>query len=286
MAPERIHPTTLAIIAILVLITQIMASSALASPTNGAVKTSAISKQPVLFSETPMEKTYDKLAERLRKNIDAGEDDGEQYWVAIAGGPGSGKTTTATEVADRLNQYYSSEGEEKCVVLPMDGFHYSKDRLKEMDPPEGKNFMARRGAPWTMDAELCYELLSDAKQNKQGQLPTYSRELSDPIPGGVTLQPHHRIVLVEGLYLLLRDDPRWEPLQKLWDETWLIRCPSRENQRERLIVRSLENWSDLKVEAWGSGREGAEKKADATDVLNMDIVAESEKYAEVIIESR
>ena len=168
----------------------------------------------------------------------------------------------------------------------MDGFHFSKERLQEMDPPDAKKLFARRGAPWTMDAELCYKLLREAKQKGQGELPTYSREISDPVPGGVTLRPHHKIVLVEGLYLLLQDDPRWEPLQELWDERWLVRCPSREDQRERLIQRSLATWSELKVKTWGPGREGAEKKVDANDVLNMDIVAESEKYADILIESK
>ena len=155
-----------------------------------------------------------------------------------------------------------------------------------MDPPDAANMLARRGAPFTMDAELCYELLSKAKQTRQGELPTYCREISDPVPGGVTLRPHHKIVLVEGLYLLLQDDPRWEPLQQLWDERWLIRCPSRDDQRERLVNRSLENWSELKVKTWGPGRKGAEKKVDANDVLNMDIVAASEKHADVLIESK
>ena len=205
----------------------------------------------------------------------------------------SGKTTTATAVAERINNNRQSkvnsaeeDYEPCCVVLPMDGFHYSKERLREMDPPDAENLLARRGAPHTMDAELCYELLSKAKQDREGELPTYCREISDPIPGGVILQPHHKIVLVEGMYLLMQDDPRWEPLQQLWDERWVVRCASRVDQRERLIQRSLENWSELKIKTWGPGREGAEKKVDANDALNMDIVAGSEKYADILIESR
>jgi hypothetical protein len=34
-------------------------------------------------------------------------------------------------------------------------------------------------------------------------MPTYSRALSDPVPGGAELKSEHRIVLVEGNYLLL-----------------------------------------------------------------------------------
>jgi pantothenate kinase len=194
-----------------------------------------------------------------------------------------GKTTTANRVAHRLNRAYQQR--DLCVVLPMDGFHYSKLQLKEMDPPDGERYMKRRGAPWTMNAEQCLELLSKAKTNHCGELPTYCREISDPVPGGVTLSTKHKIILVEGLYLLWADNDRWKPLQDLWDETWFIKCPNREDQRERLIRRSLKTWSTAKVKTWGEGRDGAEAKVNANDVLNMDLVALSEPYAQVIVHS-
>lgn len=168
----------------------------------------------------------------------------------------------------------------------MDGFHYTKEKLRELDPPEAENYLLRRGAPWTMDAELCVELLTKARKERQGELPTYCREISDPVTGGVTLLPEHKIVLVEGLYLLMQDDPRWEPLQSLWDEAWFVKCPSREVQRQRLINRSLKTWSDLKIKTWGPGKEGAAKKVDANDAKNMDIIAPSEKFADVVIENK
>lgn len=267
-----------------------------------ALASSSTPKQPLLVSEDSMEIAYDKLAERLRSKIVWKGNEGaqpqkpQQYWVAIAGGPGSGKTTTATQVAKRLNQVHANHHHHNsnddhpkkviCVVLPMDGFHYPKDKLKEMDPPDGHNYLLRRGAPWTMDATLCHQLLRQAKLAGKGELPSYSREISDPVPGCVVLEAHHQIVLVEGLYLLLAHHPEWQPLQALWDESWFVRCPSRHQQRERLIARSLENWSDLKIQTWGPGRPGAERKVDANDVLNMDIVAASEAFCDVVIESK
>ncbi|CAB9508953.1 Phosphoribulokinase uridine kinase family protein [Seminavis robusta] len=241
----------------------------------------------IVLSEATMDQNYDKLVERLRKKAEELKDtpDGTQYWVGIAGGPGSGKTTTSNKVAERLNKSFGSDSDDFCVVLPMDGFHYSQSELQELDPPDGVYYMKRRGAPWTMNAELCYDLLSKAKQAGCGELPSYCREISDPIPGGVTLSTKHKIVFVEGLYLLWGDDERWAPLQKLWDEQWFIKCPSRDDQRERLVKRSLENWSETKVKNWGPGRAGAEAKVDANDAPNMDIVAPSEKYANVIVES-
>jgi pantothenate kinase len=259
-------------------------------------------KNQVVYSESSMDETYDKLAQRLydkvfvQHQVKSADDtigknqqpsSSSQYWVAIAGGPGSGKTTTANAVADLLNQKYTKD-ENCCIVLPMDGFHYSKQKLQELDPPDGENYLKRRGAPWTMDADRCCELLTQAKEQGQGELPSYSREISDPVPGGVQLLPEHKIVLVEGLYLLgnIPDDPRWEPLQQLWDERWFVRCPSRDMQRERLIQRSLKTWNDLKVKTWGEGEIGATSKVDANDAKNMDIVAPGEQRADVVIESR
>ena len=83
---------------------------------------------------------------------------------------------------------------------------------------------------------LCKELRA-AKQQGAASLPVYSRERSDPVPDGVVLERTHRCVLVEGNYLLMRADPRWQPLDELWDERWFVACADREEQRRRLIAR-------------------------------------------------
>ena len=40
-------------------------------------------------------------------------------------------------------------GAECAIVLPMDGFHYSRSQLYQLDPPDAPSFLPRRGAPWT-----------------------------------------------------------------------------------------------------------------------------------------
>lgn len=226
-----------------------------------------------------MDATYDKLASRLHRHLH--EPNNHQHWIAIAGGPGSGKTTTAEAIAERLNYIKPNS----CVVLPMDGFHYTQAKLKELDPPCGAGYLRRRGAPWTFDAELCVELLSKAKQEKSGSFPIYERTISDPIPNGVKLAPEHKVVLIEGLYLLWQDDARWEPLQTLWDERWFVKAPSLEIQRQRLIQRSLKTWSDAKAKLWGEGEQGAAARVDANDVKNMNIIALCEDYADTVVET-
>ena len=234
----------------------------------------------VAMSFESMAATNSKLATRLVSLHQA--KGGGTVWVGIGGGPGAGKSTVAAAVADQVN---SAQGKECCVVLPMDGFHYSRAQLRELDPPDAASYLPRRGSPWTFDAEGLIECLTAAKRNGAATLPTYSRVKSDPVPGGVELKPSHEMVLVEGNYLLLEEDPRWAPLAKLWDEKWFVRCASATEQRQRLIGRHLETWNEEKTQRWGPGEVGAAARADANDVLNMELIAPSEKFSDLTIEN-
>lgn len=271
-----------------------------------------------------MMSTYDSLATRLiaryEKDFAADTLQNYQLFVCVAGGPGSGKSTLAAAVAQRINAHQSwtldttnhavEENEEDdatetdaldleispaphAVVLPMDGFHYPRAELRAMGddpaiPATYDDLLARRGAPWTFDAERCLQAFGYARLNREARLPTYSRARSDPVPNGVTLEPMTKIVLLEGNYLLAWDQPRWAAFraQEVFDETWYLACASREEQRERLASRHLETWSEEKTQMWGAGREGAEAKADANDMKNADWIEEnSRKHADLVIES-
>ena len=233
--------------------------------------------------DTRMTTTYRELAKHLLEGRNARATQ-QAHWVCIAGGPGSGKSTLATAVAQIVNE---CAGSEVCCVLPMDGFHYSRADLKALDPPDAASYLPRRGSPWTFNAESCYESFAAAKANGEASLPTYSRELSDPVPDGVRLERHHELVLIEGNYLLgaVGEESRWAPLASLWDEKWFIRCADAKDQRERLIARHLETWNDEKSARWGAGAVGAAARADANDVLNMDLISPMEILADRVIES-
>ena len=47
----------------------------------------------------------------------------------------------------------------------------------------------------------------------------------------------------------------------------------------------LETWNEQKAAFWGPGEEGAAARADANDVLNMELIAVCEQYADQVIES-
>ena len=129
-----------------------------------------------------MEETYRCLIEKLQSKAD---ETSKPYWVAIGGGPGSGKTTLANEICSRLNEI----NPDSTIVIPMDGWHIPKEKLIEQF---GTESMRRRGAPWTFDFNLMYKQLTAAKVKGEASLPIYSREISDPVPNKVNLQQFHR----------------------------------------------------------------------------------------------
>ena len=252
-----------------------------------------------------MHKTYDELASRLinryEKDVASNNLRNNQLFVCVAGGPGAGKSSLSSAVASRINeqmmiQNKDDDGEVKAlaaVVLPMDGFHYSRSQLRCMGESSDIDYtydelLARRGAPWTFDAESCIDSFTKARIHGKANLPIYSRTKSDPVPNGVQLHSNTKIVLLEGNYLLAWDDERWSPLKtnKVFDETWYITCKSIEDQRKRLVKRHLETWSDEKTKLFGEGEVGAGAKADSNDMLNLMWIEEmSRKHADYIIES-
>jgi pantothenate kinase len=125
--------------------------------------------------------------------------------------------------------------------------------------------------------------LTNAKEKKCGSLPIYSREISDPVPDGVQLKQSHKIVIVEGLYLLWKDDEEWKRIYELFDERWFVKCPTRQEQIDRLVQRSKATWSPDKKERWGDWPDGARKRAEANDVKNMDLLEPCENYADEVI---
>ena len=223
---------------------------------------------------------YDELAERLLKNK-------TKKWIGIVGGPGSGKSTLAQEVSKICNNKYNLD----TVVIPMDGFHFKKSDLTKYN-------LFRRGAPHTFDAEGFIYMLKLAKNsNINIYFPDFCRIKSDPLENSIILKPTDQIVLIEGNYLLLgaiedkylskdeqKEVNRWKPLLELFDETWFIDI-SIDDQKNRLINRHLETWTDCDTVFWNATNEieGATKRTNFNDIPNSDFILKSKRYADIII---
>lgn len=158
-----------------------------------------------------------------------------RFIVAIAGAPAAGKSTLAEALRAEINALSASE---LCVVVPMDGFHYDNAIL------DARGDRARKGAPHTFDAAGFKVLLSRLKQeNGDIAIPVFDRaqDLARASAALVTLQ--HRILLVEGNYLLL-DQPLWCDLQHYFDLSLFLDVPFA-TLEQRLIQRWLDHGADM-----------------------------------------
>lgn len=223
--------------------------------------------------------------------------DYKQVFVGIAGTPGSGKSFIAEQVAKTIakrNPNGNSEQPE-CIVIGMDGYHIPRKELKAMaeagatietEDDEGnpvyttmtyEELLARRGASFTYNSAEFIHKLREIKQNGEGSLPVYDRDKHDPVPGGVRVERNHKIILVEGLYLLCLHDKHWKALGQLWDDSWYIDVSMEETKR-RLVERHLKYWNEEKTKIWGGDdKEAAARKAEANDMKNARCIQRNSK---------
>lgn len=115
-----------------------------------------------------------------------------------------------------------------ATTVPMDGYHYTRSQLDQF--PNPREAHARRGAPWTFDAEgvvsMVHQLHDSTTLQKPQPLlfPSFDHAAKDPLPNGVVVDPSTRIVLLEGLYTLLDIQP-WNQISVLADMTWCVKVP-------------------------------------------------------------
>ena len=135
------------------------------------------------------------IIETMRKRADHRE------LIAIAGPPGSGKTTLAKTLADRLAH---------CSYLSMDGFHLDNPILIQ------KGLRERKGAPETFDVAGFMHLIQRLRRKEEVYVPDFDRQTERTINCAYPVPNHHDLVIVEGNYLLL-DEPVWRGLDDYWD---------------------------------------------------------------------
>lgn len=160
--------------------------------------------------------------------------------VAVAGPPGSGKSTFASKATDYLNA--SEPG--RAEILPMDGFHYDNRVLEET----GR--LPNKGAPDTFDVDGLEVMLCRLKENFSGRvaIPVFDRDLEVARAGARLIGHSTRVVMVEGNYLLCNVDP-WSRLQQHFDLTIMIEVPE-DVLRERLRARWVSYGLDEDAILW------------------------------------
>ena len=142
-----------------------------------------------------------------------------RWIIGMAGVPGSGKSTMAAGLATEVN---ARTAPNTMVALGMDGFHLTKAELRQL--PNPAEAMARRGAPWTFDANALQQrlhLLRDAAGRTELTWPGFEHEVGDPEAAAYTIPAATRLILVEGLYLLHIANG-WELISHCFDQRWYL----------------------------------------------------------------
>jgi pantothenate kinase len=139
----------------------------------------------------------------------------DRFLLGLAGPPGVGKSVLAVALAAA---YERVEGPGSAVVVGMDGYHLRQAELARRGLADVK------GAPETFDAEGFVALLRRLRDGTRPvPAPVFDRAAEEPVGDGVTVTPAHRLVVVEGNYLLL--DGPWSPVRDLLDAVWHLHLP-------------------------------------------------------------
>ena len=136
--------------------------------------------------------------------------------LGLTGSPGVGKSTLAAALAA------AHDG----VVAPLDGFHLADVEL------ERRGLRDVKGAPETFDAAGLAALLERVRaRDELVMAPAFERTLEQPVAGALPLPPDAGLVVVEGNYLLLPDDP-WPRVRARLDVVWhLVVDPGLRDER-------------------------------------------------------
>jgi len=160
------------------------------------------------------------------------------------------------------------------IIVPMDGFHYSKEMLLQF--PNPSEAIARRGAHWTFNANDFVKKLQSLKLTKGGHFPSFSHGSGNPIEDAIEVEAQkHHIVIVEGNYLLLDIEP-WNEIKSILDFTFFIESDL-ETIKNRVYGRHF---------SLGYGEEVSMRRVLTNDLPNAELVLSTKHRADTIILSR
>jgi pantothenate kinase len=199
----------------------------------------------------------DALLERARRLAGAGG----RRLLGITGAPGSGKSTLARLVVEAL-------GEDVARLAPMDGFHLAQAELIRLGRLE------RKGAIDTFDGAGYVALLRRLRDQTEPIVyaPEFRREIEEPIACALPIPREVRLVVTEGNYVLVPDDP-WGAVRDLLDEAWYL-DPGDEQRHAWLIARHVE---------FGRTPEAARERSLGSDERNARLVSATLPHADLVV---
>ena len=191
---------------------------------------------------------------------------GERRILAIAGPPASGKSTLAEAIQERFEACEPG----LCALLPMDGFHYDDEVLV----PRG--WRPRKGAPHTFDVGGYAAALRRLRAHDEDSVavPRFDRSIEIARAGAIVIDRSVRLIVTEGLYLLL-DLPPWSSLRVTFDRSVLL-----VTDMATLEARNRQRWVDMAMP-----EEGIRAKLDDNDMPNARFVLEHSGEPDWIVRS-
>ena len=149
--------------------------------------------------------TANQMAREILENISSLKPKENRVLIAIAGPPGSGKSTVGELLTDLMNKNLM-----KTSLIPMDGFHMENKTL------EKNNLLERKGAPETFDIDGFLSLIKELRSKNDIKVPLFDRSADKVIKDAQTISREQDYLVIEGNYLLL-DRGLWRDLSKYWD---------------------------------------------------------------------
>lgn len=184
----------------------------------------------------------------------------ERFVIAIAGPPGSGKSSIAEQLATLLP-------ENSAAVVSMDGFHYDDAVLERL------GLRHRKGAPETFDLGGFSTLLRRIRAREPDiAIPVFDRSVEFSRAGAALIGADVKFVLAEGNYLLLDEAP-WKDLASLFDFSIFLDVP-----RAELQERLLQRWRDH-----GRSEDDGRNWVESNDMPNVDRVLARRRWADLVV---
>ncbi len=188
--------------------------------------------------------------------------------IGIAGAPGAGKSTLAEALATIFaEELEARHGPDAAIAVPMDGFHLSNVELKRL------GLSNRKGALPTFDGAGFVHLLERIRAaDELVYAPVYSRVVHESIGGVIPVFPQTRLIVVEGNYLFLPEEP-WVRGRRLLDLAIYVEVP--DHVRVPLLVH--------RQRSFGLDEETARDWVERSDEANARLIATTRPYADVVL---
>jgi pantothenate kinase len=185
---------------------------------------------------------------------------GPRRLLGIVGAPGAGKSTLAARLVEAVGP--------TAVLVPMDGYHLAQAELDRLGRHE------RKGAIDTFDGSGYVSMLGRlaAGGPETVYAPAFHREIEEPVAGSIAVPPEVRLVVTEGNYLLVPEEP-WSGVRLVLDEVWYLDLDE-ELRLRRLVARHM---------AYGRSRPEAKARSYGSDQVNAELIATTRNRADLIV---